>query len=207
VPAPRLTASAVSYLYAGEWGPSPEPGSPWTMSVPGGEVDGVATAGNLLNIAIWSLREQGLVALTQLRPATSEPTVILGGRSFAALEAIDEVTDVPGLEGRLLAAARERGDERGVRGLVLALDLHSRHPWETVAEACRQELCDAGVARVEGGVLSRRLVVEPTALGEFRERDGEIVAARQAYRAREGALDDAVAADCAAAVRWAFNSD
>ena len=226
--APVLTASAVSYLYAGEWAPPPESGSAWTMSAPGGDVDGVAAAANLLNVAIWRLGEQGLVSIRQLRPVTEERVVTLGGKSFARLEATAHGAEPPGLEGRLLAAARDRQrhglgarigrigarlfdrmseeDEYGVRGLVLALDLNSRHPWSTVAGICRQELCEAGLARMEGGALGRRWILDPAALEANRDHGREIRAAREAYRHRAPDLDDAVAADCAAAIRWAYST-
>jgi hypothetical protein len=45
----------------------------------------VDTAGNLLHIALWSLRDQGLMEFEQLRPV-EERVRVLGGRPFAAFE-------------------------------------------------------------------------------------------------------------------------
>ena len=62
----ELTETTIRYLYATTWLPSTT--KEHTVAVPGGATTALDTAGNLLNIAIWSLRRQGLMEFEQLRP-------------------------------------------------------------------------------------------------------------------------------------------
>jgi hypothetical protein len=223
VAASTLTATAVRYLFASTW--AQPAGSGWTMHVPGAKVDGPNTAANLLNIAVWSLREQGLVEVQQLRPVEAERVVVMGGRSFARVAALGRAAPLPGLEGALLAKAQESpgagvlgklddalakglsgDDEQGLRGLVLALGLSSGSPWNSVAEFPRNEAREAGVLELKGRLIKRPVISDPTALEALKERDAEILAARTRYREQEPDLDGALISDCLAAVSWAHNT-
>jgi hypothetical protein len=53
----ELTDATVRYLYATTWLPGSD--GDYGVAVPGGSVRAVDAAGNLLHIAMWSLREQG----------------------------------------------------------------------------------------------------------------------------------------------------
>lgn len=223
MPASNLTNTTVRYLFASTWAPRDDSG--WTMPVPGAQVDGLDTAGNLLNLAVWSLREQELVEVQQLRPVETERVTVYGGRSFARLRALDEHAQLPGLEGALLAKAREKpeegvlgrlgealdkklsgDDEDGLRGHVLALDLHDRAPWATVAGYCVGEARAAGLVEVKGRIFKKPVITDPAAVEKLKARDAEIVAARTKYRERETELDNAVISDCLHAVSWAYQS-
>ena len=80
----ELTDATVRYLYATTW--LPEAANDWSVAVPGGSTRAIDTAGNLLHIAMWSLREQGLIEFRQLRPVEEERVRVLGGRPFAVFE-------------------------------------------------------------------------------------------------------------------------
>jgi hypothetical protein len=213
----ELTATTVSYLFASTWAPPAESG--WSLPVPGGKVDGPDTAANLLNLAVWSLREQGLVDVEQIRPVEAGRVTVMGGKSFVRVTALDPVTPLPGLEGALLDAIRERpgtgdalgkflsrDDPNGLRGCVLALNLSSASPWATVAGYCRKEALDAGLIAIEGRLSKKPVIADRAALDELRSRDSEIAAARAAYREREADLDVAVITDCLHAVHWAHQT-
>lgn len=218
-----LTVSTVAYLFAAEW--APEPDSQWKLGVPGGVVDGFGLGAGLLSVAIWSLQREGLVALEQLRPVADEPELKLGGRSFVRMTALDVgAASPPGVEGALLAAARDRQrqglgarlsrigarfidrlsgeDEFGVRGAVLALKLHERHPWTTVADLCLAELRDAGLGKLDG----QKTILNPLGIEDNRERWRQLAEERERDRAAAPGLALAVHRDCNAAVRWAFGS-
>ena len=117
----ELTDATVRYLYAMTW--LPESDGDYSVAVPGGSVRAVDAAGNLLHIAMWSLRHQGLMEFEQLRPADEERVRVLGGEPFSAFELRDTAATRPGLDGALPQAARQAtgGD---VRALVRALDLY-----------------------------------------------------------------------------------
>lgn len=221
--ASALTATTVRYLFASSWAPRDD--SNWGMHVPGAKVAGLDTAANLLNLAVWSLREQELVAVDQLRPLEVEKVGAMGGHSFARLMALDDRAKLPGLEGVLLAAARERpeegvlggiddalakrlsGDaERGVRALVLALGLYDKSPWTSVAGYCLNEARDAGLVEIKGALIRKPVITDSAGVEALATRDAEIVAARTGYRERQGELDGAVLADCIPAVSWAHQS-
>jgi hypothetical protein len=192
----------VSYVFASEW--APRDSGAFALRVPGAEVNGPDTAGNLLNVAIWSLREQQLIEVEQLRPLEDERVgAPLGGDSFARLRALDRSVERPGLEGAVLGALRDASDPGDVRRVVLALDLDDRGPWNTVGNHCFAEAHAAGLLVAEGSVFRRPVVADRAAVEELRERDAEIAAARRAYRAREAELDGCVVADCIIAVHWA----
>jgi hypothetical protein len=78
VDAPALTETTIRYLFATSWLPS-EP-SAFRVRVPGGWTTGIDTGGNLLHIALWNLRRQGLMEFEQLRPVEDEPVRFLGRR-------------------------------------------------------------------------------------------------------------------------------
>ena len=67
----ELTDATVRYLHATTW--LPEAGNEWSVAVPGGSTRAVDTAGNLLHIAMWSLRREGLMEFEQLRPWRRSP--------------------------------------------------------------------------------------------------------------------------------------
>ena len=91
-----LGAATVMWLYANEWLPD----------VP------LERAGNLLHVALWDLRRQHLIGLRQLRPVQRERVMVLGGKSFAAFDLLAPTTELDGLEGALLRAARTLGRRR-----------------------------------------------------------------------------------------------
>ena len=209
----ELTATTVSYLFASTWAPPADSG--WSLQVPGGKVNGPDTAANLLNLAVWSLREQGFVDVEQIRRVEAERITVMGGKSFVRVTALDRVTALPGLEGALLDAIRQRpgkgevlsrDDPDGLRGCVLALNLSSGSPWATVAGYCRKEALDAGLVVIEGRLSKKPVIADQAALDALRSRDGEIAAARAAYRERENDIDVAVISDCRHAVRWAHQT-
>jgi len=210
VAAPDLTATTVRYLFASDWAPPTE--SNWTLRVPGASVDGLDTAGSLLNLAIWSLRQQGLVDVEQLRQVETERVTVMGGHSFARLRVLEGDPVLAGLEGALLRKALEKpealpgDDEDGVRGLVLALGLHDKAPWTSVAGYCFAEARDAGLVEVKGRMIRKPAITDPAAVEELAPRNAEIAAARTDYREQEPDLDGAVLSDCLAAVSWAHQS-
>jgi len=116
--------------------------------VPGADVDGPTAAGNLLNVAVWRLRDQDVVEIEQLRPYEVEKVGFFRKPSFTYLRVIDEGVALPGLQGAPLRVLKEASDDdaRGLRRLVLALDLHYRSPWTSAAGYCLGEGRAAGVA-------------------------------------------------------------
>ena len=134
----ELTETTIRYLYATTW--LPNRSNEHTVAVPGGSTTAIDTAGNLLHIAMWSLRREGLMEFEQLRTVEEERVRVLGGRSFSAFSLLDARATGRGLEGAVLNAARRLdGDDRGVRRLVRALDLDNRSPWNTVCGHCFAE--------------------------------------------------------------------
>jgi hypothetical protein len=223
LPAADLTATTIRYLFASTWAPPAEKGR--TMHVPGLVVDGIGMAANLLDIAVWSLREQGLVEVEQLGPVESERVTVMGGHSFAAVRALGQGAELPGLEGALLAKIRERpeegflgrfddwlakrlsGDhEDGLRGHILHLGLASRSPWVSVGNYCLDEARDAGLIEVQGRVRKKMRIADPAGIDALAGRNDEIAAARAKYREKESELDGAVISDCVAALHWAHQT-
>lgn len=219
--ASALTATTVRYLFATTWLPRDERED--LVAVPGGGTTALDTAGNLLHNALWDLRRQGLIELEQLRPVEKERVVVLGGRSFARFEILDRTTELRGLEGALLRAGRGLGtpggwlesaiqratdeDERGVRRLVLSLDLRPLSPWDTVTAHCFAEASAAGLVRAKGRLFRRVEFTDMAAVESLRERHTELRAARATDMEREPELHDAVISDCLHAVSWAYNTD
>lgn len=204
-----LSAPTVRYLFASSWAPAGA--GAWTTRVPGATVDGPGTAGNLLNLGLWSLGEQGVIELEQVRPVQRESMVVLGGKSFARFAILDTTAHRAGLEGALIAAAQrarplavDRDD--GLRSLLLALDLHDRGPWDTVIGHCFTEAARLGLVGSKGRVFRKTVALDPAGIEAFRERDAEIVAGRTEYRASHADLDGAVIADCFAALNWAHST-
>jgi len=203
-----LTAPTVRYLFASSWAPA---SSGWAVRLPGGSFDGPGTAGNLLNLAIWSLVEQRVLATEQARPVQKESVVMLGGKSFSRFTLIDPTARRAGLEGAIVAAAQRASKmpldaEGGLRGLIIALRLHDRAPWTTVAGHCFAEAAHAGLVAAKGKLFKKPVFTDPAAVDAYRERDAEIVAARTAYREAHGDLDTAVISDCFAALNWAHST-
>jgi hypothetical protein len=200
-----LTASTIRYLFASSWAPPPDSGI--TMHVPGAEVDGPDTAGNLLNLAIWSLREQELVEVEQLRPVEVERAGgVLGGEPFSRVRPLPgEAIRLGGLEGALLRRARENPEE-DTRRLVLQLGIGGGAPWQQVAGVCFREAEAAGLVETKGRVSKKPVIADPAEVEALRERDAEIVAARGKYREEHEELDDAVLADCVHALHWAHST-
>ena len=218
----ELTSSTVRWLFAADWAEAPSGGQP--MRVPGAKVSGLETAASLLTIAVWSLGDRGLVETEQIRPIERERVVTMGGKSFARVRPLPgEALRLGGLEGALLSKAREPAsagllgrfddmladklsgdDEHGLRGLVLSLELNSGQPWVSVANYARDQARAAGLVELEGRIRRKPVIADPGAIESLRARDREIAEARRRYREREAPeLDQAVFADCVAAVSWA----
>ena len=195
------------------------------MRVPGAKVDGPNTAASLLEIAVWSLREQEFLEVEQIRAVRRERVVTIGGHSFTRVMATGRADTAGGLERELLAKVRARDeagtlgraaatagrlvsgdDEHGLRGFILALPLSSGSPWASVAEFCRSEARAAGIVELQGRLIKKPVISDKAALEALRARDAEIAAARAAYREREAALDEAVIGDCIAAIHWAHQT-
>ena len=205
--APLLTASTISYLFAAEWAPA---NASWPMFVPGAEVDGPDTAGNLLNVAVWRLRDQDVVRIEQVRPYEVENVGALRKPSFTRLDVIDESVELPGLQGALLRVLKAASDDdaRGVRRLILSLDLHYKSPWTSAAGYCLGEARAAGVADLGGRrwqPVRRPVITDEAALEALRPKHEEISAARSAYREREEELDNAVLGDCLHGLYWSHS--
>lgn len=215
----ELTETTIRYLFATSWLPR-DPGGQ-LVAVPGGSTTAVDTAGNLLHIAMWNLRRQGLLEFEQLRQLVKERVTVLGGRSFARFRLLDERARLPGLEGALLGAASRLGpaegriekaiervtdeDERGVRLLVRALDLDHRSPWATVCRHCLAEAAAAGLVEAKGRFIRRIAIRNAAAVESLRERHDQLRAARGAYLDAEPELTGAVMSDCLHAVSGSFS--
>jgi hypothetical protein len=216
---PELTETTVRYLFATSWLPrDPEQ---QLVSVPGGSTTGLDTGGNLLHIAMWNLRRQGLMEFEQLREVHKERATVLGGHSFARFRLLSADGHLPGLEGALLEAAKsvERGDgaiagaldrvsgedEHGVRLLVRALELDNRSPWGTVCSHCFAEASAANLVEAKGRLFRKVVVSDPAAVESLSERHEELRAARGAYLEAEPELTNAVISDCLLVVLRSFN--
>jgi hypothetical protein len=193
VSTPELTETTIRYLYATTWLPTET--SEQTVAVPGGSTKAIDTGGNLLHIAMWNLRRQGLMEFEQLRPVEPEPVRVLGGRPFSGHTLVDAEARLPGLEGALLEAAREAapGD---VRALVRALDLDNRGPWNTVCGHCFAEAQAAGLVEAKGRLFKKVVFTDMAAVEALRERNDELRAARGEYLDAEPELTTAVISDC-----------
>ena len=201
----ELTDATVRYLYAMTW--LPESDGDYSVAVPGGSVRAVDAAGNLLHIAMWSLREQGLMEFEQLRPVEEEEKVrVLGGTPFSRFELRDAAATRPGLDGALLHAAREATDG-DVRALVRALDLDNRSPWDTVCGHCFREAGSAGLVAIKGRLFKKVAFTDVAAVQSLRPRHDELRAARGAYLDAEPELTGAVMSDCLRTVADAYSPD
>jgi hypothetical protein len=215
----ELTDTTVRYLFATSWLPS-DPGE-HLVKVPGGSTTAVDTAGNLLHIAMWNLRRQGLMEFEQLREVVKEPVTVLGGRSFARFRLLDEGARLRGLEGALLDAARSVGpaegrlelaidrvtgeDARGVRPLIRALGLDHRSPWGSVCGHCFSEAAAAGLVEAKGRFIQRIVISDPEAVASLRARHDELRAERGAYLDAEPELTGAVMSDCLLTVARSYS--
>jgi hypothetical protein len=202
---PALTETTIRYLFATSWLPS-RPNED-IVAVPGGATTAIDTAGNLLHIAMWNLRRQGLMEFQQLRPVEKERMRVLGRRSFAGFKLVDNGgARLAGLEGALLEAAHglEHGDG-GLRNLVRALDLDNRAPWGTVCNHCFTEASAAGLVAIKGRLFRKVVVTDPATVESLRERHDELRAARGVYLDAEPELTGAAMADCLRTVADAYN--
>ena len=216
---PELTETTVRYLFATSWLPcDPEQ---QLVRVPGGSTTGLDTGGNLLHIAMWNLRRQGLMEFEQVREVEKERVTVLGGRSFARFKLLHDGATLRGLEGALLEAARsvERRDgritkafdrvsdedQRGVRQLVRALDLDNRSPWGTVCSHCFAEASAANLVEAKGRLFRKIVISNPAAVESLRERNDELRAARGDYLEAEPELTNAVISDCLNVVLRSFS--
>lgn len=216
---PALTETTIRYLFATSWLPSDSKQD--IVAVPGGATTAIDTAGNLLHIALWNLRRQGLMEFVQLRPVEKERVTVLGGRSFTRFELLDESAELPGLEGALLDAARAvartdariaraidrltNEDQRGVRLLVRALELDNRSPWDSVCNHCFAEASAAGLVNAKGRFFRKVVISDPAAVEALREQGDQLRTARGAYLEAEPELTSAAMADCLHAVSAAYN--
>lgn len=202
----QLTEATIRYLYATTW--LPNRANEHTVAVPGGSTTAIDTAGNLLHIAMWSLRREGVMEFEQLHAVEEERVRVLGGRSFSAFSLLDAGPETRGLEGALLkAAGRLEGDDRGVRRLVRALDLDNRSPWNTVCGHCFAEAAAAGLVARKGRLFPKVVFTDRTAVEALRPRHDELRAARGAYLDAEPELTGAVMADCLRTVADAYSPD
>jgi hypothetical protein len=200
----ELSESTVRYLYATTWLPSSD--TEWTVAVPGGSTKAIDTAGNLLHIAMWNLRRQGLLDFEQLRPVEEEKVRFLGGKPFSRFELLEGSPKLPGLEGALLrAAAAVELPKRDVRTLVRALDLDNRGPWNTVCNSCFAEANAAGLVEVKGRLFKKIVFTDVEAVESLRERHDELRAARGAYLEAEPELTNAVMSDCLRTIADAYS--
>jgi hypothetical protein len=186
-------------------------------------VNGPEFAGNLLDVALWTLGEDGLIEVEQRRPyAVEKVGGVMGGSSFTRVTMLDPVTTRPGLEGAVLDAAREQADERsaagrlvdrainrlsgdeqgGLRSVVRTLDIEGSEPWVDVGGYCIAEAVAAGLAKTEGRLRPKPVITNPAVVEELEPRLAESRAARRAYRDREEELDNCVLADCLHALHW-----
>jgi hypothetical protein len=200
---PALTETTIRYLFATSWLPCNTKQD--IVAVPGGATTAIDTAGNLLHIAMWNLRRQGLMEFEQLRPVEKERARVLGGKSFAGFRLIDGSARLPGLEGALLDASRsvEQADG-GVRALVRALDLDNRSPWGSVCGHCFTEASAAGLVATKGRLFRKVVITDQGTVESLRERHDELRAARGAYLDAEPDLTNAAMADCLRTVADAY---
>jgi hypothetical protein len=200
----ELSEATIRYLFATTW--LPKRANEHTVAVPGGATTAIDTAGNLLHIALWSLRREGLMEFEQLRPVEEERVRVLGGKPFSAFELLDGDARRPGLEGALLDAARRvDGDDRDVRRLVRALDLDNRSPWNTVCGHCFSEAAAAGLVKTKGRLFPKVVFTDMAAVEALRGRNDELRAARGAYLDAEPDLTGAVIGDCLRTVADAYS--
>jgi hypothetical protein len=176
------------------------------VAVPGGATTAIDTAGNLLHIAMWSLRRQGLMEFEQLRPVDEERVRVLGGRPFSGFELRDASGSArrPGLEGAVLDAGRV-ATGTDVRSLVRGLDLNNRSPWDTVCNHCFAEASAAGLVEVKGRLFKKVVFTDMAAVESLRGRHDELRAARGAYLDAEPELTNAVMSDCLRTVADAYS--
>jgi len=200
---PALTETTIRYLFATSWLPC-DP-KQYTVAVPDGTTTAIDTGGNLLHIAMWNLRRQGLMEFEQLRPVEKERVRVLGGKSFAGFRLLDNSATLPGLEGALLDASRsvDPGDG-GLRALVRALDLDNRSPWGSVCNHCFAEASAAGLVATKGRLFRKVVIADQATVGSLRERHDELRAARGAYLDAEPDLTNAAMADCLRTVADAY---
>ena len=200
---PALTEATIRYLFATSWLPCDPTG--YTVAVPGGTTTAIDTGGNLLHIAMWNLRRQGLMEFEQLRPVEKERVRVLGGKSFAGFRVLDEGAQLRGLEGAVLNAARGvEGSDGGVRTLVRALDLDNRSPWGSVCSHCFAEASAAGLVARKGRLFPKIVITDEAAVESLRERHDELRAARGVYLDAEPDLTNAAMADCLRTVADAY---
>jgi hypothetical protein len=202
VGAPELTEATVRYLFATSWLPCDT--KQQTVAVPGGSVTAIDAAGNLLHIAMWNLRRQGLMEFEQLRAVEKERVRVLGGKPFSRFEFLQGSATLPGLEGALLRAAQNATDT-DVRSLVRAVDLDNRSPWDSVCNHCFSEAVAAGLVERKGRLFPKVVISDPAAVESLRGRHDELRAARGAYLDAEPDLTKAVMSDCLGTVVDAYS--
>ena len=201
---PALTETTIRYLFATSWLPCDTKQD--IVAVPGGATTAIDTAGNLLHIAMWNLRRQGLMQFEQLRAVERERVRVLGGKSFTGFRLLDANARLRGLEGALLDAARSvEGDDGGVRELARALDLDNRSPWDSVCNHCFAEASAAGLVASKGRLFRKVVVSDAAAVESLRERHDELRAARGSYLDAEPELTNAAMADCLRTVADAYS--
>jgi len=201
---PALTDTTIRYLFATSWLPCDAKQD--IVAVPGGATTAIDTAGNLLHIAMWNLRRQGLMQFEQLRPVEKERVRVLGGKSFVGYRLLEGRARLAGLEGALLDAARSvEGAAEGVRVLVRALNLDNRSPWDSVCGHCFAEASAAGLVATKGRLFRKVVVSDTAAVESLRERHDELRAARGAYLDAEPDLTNAAMADCLQTVADAYS--
>ena len=208
--APALTETTIWYLLATRWLPCNF--EEQLARVPGGSTTGLDTGANLLQIAMWNLRRQGLMDFEQLRKVEDEPVRVLGGQSFSRFKLLAPTAKLRGLEGALLNAARSvepaegriekavqrvsKEDDRGVRRLISALEVGGSSPWNVVCGHCFAEASAAGLVERKGRIFKKIVISDPAAVESLRERHEELRAARRAYLKAEPELTNAVMGDC-----------
>jgi hypothetical protein len=140
-------------------------------------------AGNLLHIAMWSLRREGLMEFEQLRPAVEE-------------ERVRVCPDpAPGRgSGRRSAASRAAPSTAPSSPARAALPSRSSKP-------------ENGLPPLKGRLFKKIVFTDMAAVESLRARHGELRAARGSYLDAEPELTSAVMSDSLRAVADAYSPD
>jgi hypothetical protein len=160
---------------------------------------------------LWELARRGLVELELVKRAEPHQMVVLGGSSNVRVHVRDTTAALPGLEGRLLDAARAVGppsgwiDERleeisgehhlGVRNIYAELGRPYAGPWSAVTSPCYQELAAKGLVTLKGRMIQRIRIIDAAGVAALRPRFDEVRAARGDSNAREADLVTAIIDD------------
>jgi hypothetical protein len=188
----ELSTTTLFYLFATEW--LPGDGADRSTAVPGGSVLLEDAYGNLVQCALWDLQRSGFVDLEQIRPVRNESVRVLGGASNVAVHVRDQRATPAGVEGQILAAARELGPptgmlarlahkmsgdhDFGLRSLLATLSKDTNRPFTQLAGPCYEQLAQAGLVETEGRLVQKITVADTAGVDALRPRFEELRAAR-----------------------------